>query len=210
MTVYAIVGTYDDIVRAGHMIKGNGKNMTATYYSAIDYQLGNPVLTNYKTSFSDYLDTQDIIETVLTSEYKKISIVIDEMSLFLNSIGEKQKILKFIMRLVKQSRKIKCKLYWIEQRYLDVHKRLRIHTNYVLEPEKYHYDGTLCTDEECERTDHFIDIFSQKPWLPAPIARIDCNAIGSLYNTDEILLDEINVNEIDMESILQRKKMLNR
>lgn len=207
MAIFSFVGVYDGIVKAGHIIKGNGKNICATWYLLQDYLNGKNVIANYKTTFADYLPTQDIIESALTGEIDNVSIALDEMSLYLNSLGEKQKILKFIMRLVKQGRKIKSNIYWMEQRYDDVHLRLRIHTQYVFEPEKYHYDMSLCDDEDCLRNDHLIFMFEKKPFqLLNPVIVLDAATVGKLYNTDEVLLDEISANDIDMSSIIQRRK----
>ncbi|RPI80880.1 MAG: hypothetical protein EHM34_09420, partial [Nitrosopumilales archaeon] len=201
MTITCVCGTWDDIVKAGHIIQGNGKNITAVWFAYVDYLHGKKVYSNFKLAFAETLPAQEIIDMSLRGEIHDCTIILDEMSLILNSLGEKGEVLKFIMKWVKQLRKMGIDLYWIEQRANDVHLRLRTQTPLALEPEKYHTNGydnnpqmwEICTVDSCKRTDHRILVFSKKPWLPIPIKILNPQIIGKLYNSKEIMLDSMKL-----------------
>ena len=209
MTITCVCGTWEDIVKAGHIIQGNGKNITAVWYAYVDYLRGKKVYSNFKLQFAECLPAQEIIDLSLRGEIKDCTIILDEMSLILNSLGEKGEVLKFIMKWVKQLRKMGIDLYWIEQRANDVHLRLRTHTSIALEPEKYHTNGydnnpnewEICTVDQCKRTDHRILVFSKKPWISIPLKILNPQIIGQLYDSKEIILDSIKLEKGAVEKL---------
>lgn len=203
--LYAFVGTFDDSYRYG--LRGNGKTLSMTYYLYQDYLNGKNIFTNYKTTFSEVMTTQEIIEFILSlDDLTNISIAIDEIQKIMNSIGTSAKDVKFIENFISQSRKRKTDIYYATQRFKNVHNRIRVQTDTILQPVKRHYTkinnqiylGEICVLDNCDMQ-HIIEVRCEFPHLLKPINYLLCDKVGCLYNTDEIVKEELhqyNPNEI--------------
>jgi len=187
--IYAFVGTMDDTFKYG--LRGNGKSATLTYYLYQSFLEGTEVYTNYYTSFSTVITVQEMVNMILEEDLHNIVLGIDEIQLILNSIGTKGKVLNFIMKMASQTRKRDCDIGYTLQRFLDLHLRLRVQTDNVLIPAKYHtIDHSLCIKDNCKE-DHYIKVYCEKPFIKQPIRAFKLDIIGQLYNSNEIINEEI-------------------
>lgn len=198
--ITAIIGTISEIEEDGS-IRGNGKNITETYYLKNDSLSGRKIFTNYYTNFSEVLPAKQIIEKCL-AEYQNypngISIGLTEIQVTFDSMGSKKNQTRFIMWFIQQSRKLNADVYYDTQRLQDVNIKLRVQTDNMLQPVKIHSDGKTCRLDRCARLDHFIKVYSLKPYRKRPITGnevIDCSIVGKMYNTRQLVFDEVIIDE---------------
>lgn len=198
--ITGIIGTISEI-EENESIRGNGKNITETYYLHSDYLLGRKIFTNYYTTFSEMLPLKEIIEVCL-KDYEKyskgITIGLTELQVTFDSIGNKKAVTRFIMWFVQQSRKLNADIYYDTQRLADVNIKLRVQTDNILQPSKIHADGKICRMDRCARKDHFIKVYSLKPYRRKPITGkevINCSIVGKMYNTNQLVFDEVIIEE---------------
>lgn len=193
--IYAIVGGLSE---AEIGIRGNGKTATMTYFLFKAYLNKFQVLTNYHLNFSDpkgrkrtlkpplYLNAEEIKDKVLNDDLENITIGIDEIQLFLNSLGEKKEIVKsFTNELMAQTRKRKVDAYWTTQIYYDVQKRARAQTDMILQPVKRHLNKDICVKDTCDKK-HIIEIWSIYP-KKMLLQKIRAEVIGTFYDQNEII-----------------------
>ena len=188
--LYGFVGTLHDTDCGS--IRGNGKTLTMTYYLYQDFLNGRKIVTNYHTTFSQKVGVQDIVNMVLNGELKDVSIGIDEIQIVLNSIGTSAKVVNFVDKMVSQTRKIKADVYYTTQRYGNIHKRLRVQTDRIIRPYKVHKDMKICRYDMCEK-DHIIMIKSEIPYMNKVRLALDAKKVGMLFNSNEIINEEIKV-----------------
>lgn len=196
MTVCGFVGTFDDDV--SDPIRGNGKSMAMTYYARVMKEKhGYEVYTNYKTTFSDYMSVDEMIQLFLDrgKTFHHVVFCIDEIGEYVDSHGgANNKQIKAFMSMVKQLRKRWSHLYWTNQRYLDVAKQIRIQTEEIYRPVKTHPDRRRCPRDICPNA-HLIWVFRVRPPHPKPDVVLNARVVGELYDTEEIILDQIHVHE---------------
>ncbi|MCC7574993.1 hypothetical protein KO361_05355 [Candidatus Woesearchaeota archaeon] len=191
--IYGFVGTMDDFCNGS--IRGNGKSLTMTYYLHQDFKEGRRVYTNYKTTFSEQVTVKKIVDMVLEGEIQEASIGIDEIQIVLNSIGTKAKVVNFIDKMVSQTRKIDSDIYYATQRYTNIHKRLRVQTDRLFRPFKIHQENDKwkkCITDRCKKP-HVIIVKSEIPYLETPIIALDAVKVGVLYDSNEIINEEIDL-----------------
>lgn len=191
--LYGIVGTLSDVT-GGRLIRGNGKTATLTYILKNMYN-NSKVYTNYKTTFSTMFDTIEIAkildeikdENIKQNEpTKSYGIGIDEIQIFTNSYDRiSKKDLSFtILKLIQQSRHKSIDILYTAQRYMDVHRRVRVQTDNYFIPTKYHLDGRICNIDHCFK-DHIIIVKNLydtiKPFY------FNIKDISSDYDTEEII-----------------------
>ena len=201
--------------------KGNGKTATMTLALLMakypkaginmdtkKIKLGRPsgvkVYTNYNVTFADkVMSPEDMVYMFMHDELKNCVIGIDEMQVLFDShFGIKQSkkgkmsLQELIMRLAQQSRKRNVEIYYTSQRFANVHKVLRVHTNYLFEPIKYHYDGSVCILDRCNKK-HFIRIYDLMHTTPPWEYPLDI--IVDFYNSDEIVFTSQNMVEVKEE-----------
>jgi len=126
---------------------------------------------------------------------RKIAAGIDEIQVILNSIGTQGKVVTFIDKMISQTRKRQTDVFYTTQRFLNVHKRLRVQTDMVMIARKYHYvEGEPialpCRKDRCENDNHVIALFSVVPYRQTPLMIIRAGVIGKLYDSDEVV-DEV-------------------
>ena len=160
--------------------------MCLTFTGYCDYLNGRHVISNYKTSFSEYISIEKISEMVINENIRDTTILISEIQVYLNSLGSDSEVIKdFIGSVVGQSRKRNTDVHYDTQRYGDVHPRLRVQTDRGYIPQKFHYDGQPCSIDRCPEK-HIIYLYMHDPFEPEPIVHLKADAFAGLYNSDEI------------------------
>lgn len=187
--IVAFVGTMND--ESDTPISGNGKTCSMTGYAYLDYLQGKHIWSNYETTFSEeIIGMQSMIEKIGADEKPDTILLISEMQQVLNSIGSTYDQILFIDSFASQLRKLDVDLYYDTQRFNNIHKRLRIHTDVILIPHKYHLDNTQCNFNRCLKP-HKIYIYSQKPFHQKHRVCFDASEVGKLYRTKEIVMDKL-------------------
>ena len=150
------------------------------------------VYTNYWTSFSYVFEMEDIGD-LFSSRVRNAVIGIDELSIFANSYdhmrGDKPG--TFLLTFIKQSRKKECDFLFTDQRFKEIHKRIRIQTDDLILPTKYHYDGEICELDRCKK-DHYFTIESTNYEMSGGISGFPALAfqqsdVIDLYDTNEVV-----------------------
>lgn len=173
--------------RGNHALRGNGKTLCLTFVGYLDALRGRRVISNYKTSFSEYVAVEEIARMVVEDNIRDTTILITEMQVYLNSLGVNSSDLKeFIGSVVGQSRKRNTDIHYDTQRYGDIHPRLRVQTDRAFLPRKFHVDGEPCSLDRCTK-DHVIYLYQHDPYLHEEVLRLNAGAFADLYNTDEII-----------------------
>jgi len=191
--IIAFIGTLDD--ESDTPISGTGKTCSMTGYLYHDYLEGKKVYTNYHTEFSeDTMGFQAMINK-LKGVYSPDTILgISEMQTVLNSLGSTQQQVLFIDSFASQLRKIDVDIYYDTQRLMNIHKRLRVHTDVILIPYKTHLDNTPCYFNRCKKP-HKIFVYSQKPFKEKPLICFDATQVGKMYDTLEIIYDVLELSK---------------
>lgn len=170
------------------LLRGNGKTLAMTYFLYRDHIDGRKVITNYHTSFSEKSQIMAITDRVLTTDLKDVSIGITEVQTVFNSIGTRQQVIKFVDRMVSQTRKRGVDIYWDSQRWMNVHIRLRDQTDIVIQPVKTHTDKSICNKDRCEK-EHYIWVICTQPKVNKPLKVLRASSVGRLYDSNEIILE---------------------
>ena len=173
--------------RGHHALRGNGKTLCLTFVGYLDYLSGRDVISNYKTSFSEFVSTERIAEMVIYEDIRDTTILLSELQLYMNSLGVNTKELRsFIGSVIGQSRKRNTDIHYDTQRYTDVHPRIRVQTDRAFLPRKFHGDGKPCQLDRCEKK-HFIYLYQHDPYMEHPIVKLQADQFGGLYDTNEIV-----------------------
>jgi len=189
--IAAFVGTVND--ESNCPISGNGKTCSLTGYAYLDYLNGKHIWSNYYTTFSEeIIGMQAMIEKIGNVESPNTILLISEMQQVLNSIGSTYDQILFIDMFASQLRKLDVDLYYDTQRFNNIHKRLRIHTDVILIPHKYHMDNSPCNFNRCMKP-HKIYVYSEKPFCSKVRKIIDATRAGKLYDTKEIVMDKLTI-----------------
>ena len=150
------------------------------------------VYTNYWTSFSYVFEMEDIGD-LFSSRVRNAVIGIDELSIFANSYdhmrGDKPG--TFLLEFIKQSRKKDCDFLFTDQRFKEIHKRIRFQTDDLIIPTKYHYDGEICELDRCKK-DHYFTIESTNYEMSNgmygfPSLGFQQSDVIDLYDTNEVV-----------------------
>jgi hypothetical protein len=173
--------------RGHHALRGNGKTLCLTFVGYLDYLSGRDVISNYKTSFSEFVSTERIAEMVIYEDIRDTTILLSELQLYMNSLGVNTKELRnFVGSVIGQSRKRNTDIHYDTQRYTDVHPRIRVQTDRAFLPRKFHGDGKPCQLDRCEKK-HFIYLYQHDPYMEHPIVKLQADQFGGLYDTNEIV-----------------------
>ena len=187
--IVAIVGTVND--ESDTPISGNGKTCTMTGLAYLDYLKKRKIWSNYYTTFSEeIIGMQAMIQNIGDIPHPDTILCISEMQQVLNSIGSTYDQILFIDSFASQLRKLDLDLYYDTQRFMNIHKRLRIHTDVILIPYKTHMDNTQCNFNRCKKP-HKIFVYSHKPRIQKWRLVLDATKVGKLYNTNEIVMDKL-------------------
>ena len=191
MGTTAFVGCYD--VSAEAPISGTGKTLSMTGFGYLDHLADKIVWSNYHTTFSDeVIGFQAMINKLKGVNSPDTIIGVSEMQNVLNSVGSTQQQVLFIDSFASQMRKIDVDLYYDTQRLMNIHKRLRVHTDIILIPYKTHMDNKPCYFNRCKKP-HKIFVYSHKPFIEKPILCFDATEVGKLYDTYEIIYDVLEL-----------------
>jgi hypothetical protein len=173
--------------RGSHALRGNGKTLCLTFVGYLDYLSGRDVISNYKTSFSEFVSTERIAEMVIYEDIRDTTILLSELQLYMNSLGVNTKELRsFVGSVIGQSRKRNTDIHYDTQRYTDVHPRIRVQTDRAFLPRKFHADGKPCQLDRCNKK-HFIYLYQHDPYMEHPIVKLQADKFGALYDTNEIV-----------------------
>lgn len=173
--------------RGHHALRGNGKTLCLTFVGYLDHLSGRDVISNYKTSFSEFVSTERIAEMVIYEDIRDTTILVSELQLYMNSLGVNTKELRsFVGSVIGQSRKRNTDIHYDTQRYTDVHPRIRVQTDRAFLPRKFHGDGKSCQLDRCEKK-HFIYLYQHDPYMEHPIVKLQADQFGGLYDTNEIV-----------------------
>lgn len=173
--------------RGSHALRGNGKTLCLTFVGYLDYLSGRDIISNYKTSFSEFVSTERIAEMVIYEDIRDTTILLSELQLYMNSLGVNTKELRsFVGSVIGQSRKRNTDIHYDTQRYTDVHPRIRVQTDRAFLPRKFHADGKPCQLDRCNNK-HFIYLYQHDPYMEHPIIKLRADKFGALYDTNEIV-----------------------
>src|SRR5690554_4104967 len=173
--------------RGSHALRGNGKTLCLTFVGYLDYLSGRDVISNYKTSFSEFVLIERIAEMVIYEDIRDTTILLSELQLYMNSLGVNTKELRsFVGSVIGQSRKRNTDIHYDTQRYTDVHPRIRVQTDRAFLPRKFHADGKPCQLDRCDNT-HFIYLYQHDPYMEQPVVKLRADKFGALYDTNEIV-----------------------
>lgn len=181
----------------GELIKGNGKTMTGVYLLHLDKKRGYRCYANIETTFTEVMTTQEVYELFCDTRVKSVAILLDELQKDFNSLAgatDVKELVNFSNIASAQTRKRDILLYWTTQRAMDIPLRVRVQTDYLLQPVRIHADGSRCTMASCSRR-HYINVFSREPARMKPLVTLDCVEVGKLYDTNQVLTDRIGQNE---------------
>ena len=188
--IIGFVGTITD--ETNRSIRGCGKTNSMTGYAYLDYLRKKTVWSNYWTDFSEKIcGFQEMIDTIGTEPHPDLIICISEMQQVLNSIGSTFDQILFIDMFASQLRKLDVDLYYDTQRFNNIHKRLRVHTDYIMIPYKTHEDNSACNFDRCKKP-HKIFVYCHKPeGFKKPLKCFNATKVGQHYNNKEIIFDKI-------------------
>lgn len=190
--IIAFVGCIDN--ESQLPITGTGKTCAMTGYAYLEHLAGKTIYTNYYTDFSIQMGFQEIIERFGDIEQPDTIVCITEMSKILDAVGSSTKQVMFIDRFAKQLRKLDVDVFWDDQRFNSIHKRLRIHTDVVLMTYKTHMDNKPCKFNRC-MADHKIYVYQikPKPILNKWLRIFSAPAVGKHYNSKEFINDCLTI-----------------
>jgi hypothetical protein len=183
-------------------VRGSGKTATAVHYTIMNvFEKGHTVyanihLTGLPKGRFFYMSAHDIVEKIVNEELSNVTVLIDEIHLVLNSMGEEKEKVMFYLKLFYQARKLNVDIFYTVIRFMDLHVRFRQQTEVELVPQKYHftvYDDGIVINEMCPidtcKEPHLIKVFSIKPAFIQPIAVLNPSVIGKYYDTNEFVKD---------------------
>lgn len=186
----AICGRYLNVL--GSSVRGNGKTLSAVFLAKMEYDKGKKIYTNFYTTFSEQYKMSDLIEMFSDGKIKDVLVIVDEGQIYLNNTGVSVKTRKaLITNFIAQTRKSNIDVIITTQRFMQLHKELREQTDVILLASKYHYDKhgltSMCKIDNCTRK-HAVRLFNMNTSSYLPYV-LDCEEIGKLYNSNEIVLD---------------------
>lgn len=201
--ITAFVGTVNDELHT--TIRGNGKTCSMTAVGYMAHCQGQRIISNYTTTFSDeVMGLQAMIDAIKEeskllkegeieeSRFKNSMLLVSEMQKILNSIGSSTQEILFIDSFCSEIRKHDLDLCYDTQRFNNIQKRLRIHTDVILQPFKFHMDNKQCNFDRCKKP-HKIYLYSYKPHMPKVRKIFDAVRVGKMYNSNEIIFDQLKI-----------------
>ena len=184
-------------------VRGNGKTISLVFSLHEDKEEGRKIFTNFKCKFADMLPAKQILEEINNNQEKYmekgVSVGLTEMQTVLNSLGGSPEVSKFCSFFAAQTRKRNVDVYWDAQVFWEVNNRWRNQTDNIFRPFKIHENGDLCPIDSCKQN-HWVIIHGIKPYANYNILGeeiINCQETGKLYDTNQVIFDEI---------VIKRKK----
>lgn len=202
MTVCAFIGSMDeddtDIPDSG-----TGKTCSMVGFAYLDYKKDWVTWSNFKIDFSEkVIGVQKMIELLNKFENSnemdfKLNLLVTEFQDVLDACGSKTKEILFMDYFIRQMRKIgrdkgEVNLFWDNQRYMSIQKRVRSHTNKIFIPFKTHMDNSPCKHPKCKK-EHKIYVYSQRPFYENPVKIFNPQIIGQHYDTYQIVHDVLHI-----------------
>ena len=196
--ICAFIGCLDEeTIKAP--ISGNGKTCSMTGFGKLDSDNQKMVWSNYQTTFSnEIIGMQGMINKIKDEVIDfDLVLLVSEIQNILDSCGSSQNEILFIDSFLRQLRKVgedkgNVDLYYDNQRFMSLQKRLRVHTTNILIPYKTHFDNSPCYSTKC-KDKHKIYVFSHKPFIEKELVIFDASEVGKLYNTYEVVYDVLDI-----------------
>ena len=186
--IYAFIGCFRDTWFTNPM--GNGKTMAMTYYGYCDYLTGRKCIANYYNTFSELSTVENIVKLFNETDLQNVHLLIDEIHVIFDSLGHKQNKTRLIRNMITQTRKRNVDLSYTCQRWMSVNKTLRDMTAFIFLPYKVHTsNGKECQIDHCPEN-HEIVLTCQYPLKPVPVKIINCKAVGSLYDSNQLIVEK--------------------
>lgn len=190
----AICGRYLNVLSTS--MRGNGKTLSAVFFAKNEHDKGREIYTNFYTSFSKLYKMNDLIDMFSNGGLSNVLVVIDEAQIYLNNSGISVKARKaMITNFIAQTRKSNVDVILTTQRFMQLHKELREQCDVILLASKYHFNSRgitdACTVDNCTRP-HVVRLFNLNTSKYLPYV-LDCQKIGELYNSNEIVLDNYEI-----------------
>jgi hypothetical protein len=220
MTVFGIVGLIDDTIITDQQRSssaGNGKTLLMTHILRQEFFKRNRlVIANYHLkyqgmdftgpSWAKYMTAQEIFDHWFDPELQGAIIGITELQSILNSAGRSAKVITYIEKCLNQRRKQGFDLIWDSQRWGSVDKRIRVATNELYYPIKWHtkYHPVIkcwiptepCHIDNCKER-HQIAVHRELPEPKTleekikPLYFLNTWEVGQFYNTHEMMRDTL-------------------
>lgn len=127
----------------------------------------------------------------LFTEYYGCLILLTEFQKYFNSLGTSTKTIKWIEGILTQLRKVEIDLMWDSQRPISAGNRSREYTETFLVPQKFHSADLSPCDKDICGEDHLIYVYSDIPFREKELVILDAKEVGALYDTNEIIGDNL-------------------
>lgn len=141
----------------------------------------------------------------LFTEYFGSLVLLTEFQKFFNSLGTSTKTIKWIEGIMTQLRKLEIDLMWDSQRPISAGNRTREYTETFLVPQKFHEDDLSPCDKDICPREHVVYIYSDIPFREKELVILVAKEVGSLYDTNEIIGDNL-CSPIEQEKDEEDKK----
>ena len=165
--------------------RGSGKTLTMTKDGYMYKQEGYKVLSNYYTTFSEYIDEEDILKLDKNSNLKNCVIMIDEIQIFFDSRRSMKKENLNFSNFIQQIRKRNIILLGATQYSNTIDLRFRQHTDITANP-NFIKDFNVCEVVYLDLTSLEEDISS----ISEPVSvKVVYNPVPifKMFNTEEML-----------------------
>lgn len=186
----------------GHLLDLAGK------YGA--YGTITDIIKNFDSIFAHYplkpAEQTEFYEIrSLFTEYYGSLVLLTEFQKFFNSLGTSTKTVKWIEGIMTQLRKLEIDLMWDSQRPISAGNRTREYTETFLVPQKFHEDDLSPCDKDICNREHLVYIYSDIPFREKELVILVAKEVGSLYDTNEIIGDNL-CSPIEQEKDEEDKK----
>lgn len=168
---------------------GDGKTIFMLRNALIDYLHGRPIYSNFKIFGIEYtpLVVQDFLSTETAYKYKNATLLIDEITLFMDCRRSSKKENIALSTLLRQSRKRSIHIYYTCQSFDEVDVRLITFTSvFVLANRVYRYTEEGRKIELDEYREYTI-IDSRMREENTTRLCLDIRPFFKYYDTDEII-----------------------
>lgn len=127
----------------------------------------------------------------LFTEYYGCLILLTEFQKYFNSLGTSTKTIKWVEGILTQLRKVEIDFMWDSQRPISAGNRSREYTETFLVPQKFHSADLSPCDKDICGEDHLIYVYSDIPFRENELVILDAKQVGALYDTNEIIGDNL-------------------
>lgn len=165
------------------------------------------IMAKYSLSQQEQTELYEI--RTLFHKYFGSLVLLTEFQKFFNSLGTSTKTIKWIEGILTQLRKLEMDVMWDSQRPISAGNRSREYTETFLVPQKFHADDlSPCDMDNCNR-EHLIYVYSDIPFRENPLVILVASEVGQLYDTNEIIGDNLSSpGELQTAEKAEKKKTI--